>query len=190
MPSPTITAGTRATAALLSAMESGATTYTQKTVVNTVTNTVLGSYTIAANTAVAGAIYRLHAWGIFSTTGTPTGRFETYLGGTGGTLLAQTPVITMGAAGKSGVPWQIWCDLTCLTTGSTGTWAPSMYFPDVFSNTGTTHPISGVTAVLDGFSSDTRDTTISNTFDLAFVWGTAASGNTLTCQGLVGERVA
>lgn len=176
-------------------LSNGATIFRNKlsgtpvTIANTVTETVIATGTIPANDPVVGAIYRLTAWGMFSTTGTPTSRITGFLGGIGASNLASTGTITQGAATKTNVPWRMVLEIVCLTTGATATWMPHLHFPNVFAST-STGTTATTTGSVEAGAQVTRDSTISNTLVMAFTWGTANALNTFTCQGSDFERVA
>ena len=64
-----------------------------------VAEAVLQSMSLPANDAIAGAVYKMVGWGVFSTTGTPGNTvFTSRLGGTSGTSLAGTANIALQAS--------------------------------------------------------------------------------------------
>jgi hypothetical protein len=170
----------------------GATTYRNAlgptsvtTVANTLTETVIATGTIPAADAVAGAIYRLKAWGIASVTGTPNFSLTARLGGVAGTAMGNLGP-TPASSGVTAKAWTAEFELVCVTTGASGTWFPRFaMFQNISVATviGSNHQIQQTAAV-------TRDTTASNAMVITWTWGTASSSNTATCQGYIFERVA
>lgn len=158
----------------------------QTTVANTVTETAIATLTIPANDMVVGAAYRIKAWGTASTTGTPTMQFRALMGAS---PMASTGAIT-STSGLSNKSWSVEAYVTVLTTGTSGTTFGHLDFPNAFASAGTGSPASATSVVQDGTASVTTNTTISNDFTIKFTWGTASSSNTLTCRGVIAERVA
>ncbi|MCX5253640.1 hypothetical protein OOK27_05555 [Streptomyces canus] len=155
------------------------------TVANTTTQTAIATYTIPASDAVAGAVYRIKAWGTLGVTGTPTITFVCKLGGTGGATMVTFPAVTVRSGATDGF-WELEFYLACATTGGSGTWAPMAKYTHNFLTSVTTYtPIGPITA-----APVTRDTTIANDMVLCATWSAASSSNTITCRGFAGERVA
>src|SRR5690242_13525190 len=69
---------------------------------------------LPANYLYVGQRLRIRAYGIFSTTGTPTLLLGGYYGGVAGTLLAATAAITTGS-GAASWPWQLSLDVRVAT---------------------------------------------------------------------------
>ncbi len=68
-------------------------------ITTTTSETVLQSMNLPANDAIAGAVYKMVGWGVFSTTGSPGSTvFTSRLGGVSGTSLAATANITLGTS--------------------------------------------------------------------------------------------
>lgn len=68
-------------------------------ITGTTSETVLQSMSLPANDAVAGAVYKMVGFGVFSSTGTPGNTvFTSRLGGTSGTSLAATANIVLGTS--------------------------------------------------------------------------------------------
>jgi hypothetical protein len=171
----------------------GATTYRNKlststTVANTAAETVIATLTIPAADAVAGAVYRVKAWGVASVTGTPTLTLRSRLGGVAGTALGSSGART-ASSGVTNRAWHVTVDLTCLTTGATGTWFASQITYEAVT-LAASPPFASPGLILDGTTSVTVDTTISEDLVLTATWGTASASNTLTCRGYTAERVA
>lgn len=155
------------------------------TVANTITETVVATGTIPAADVVAGAVYRVKAWGIASVTGTPTFTLTARLGGVAGASMGAIGPTT-ASTGVANKAWTAEVELICVTTGASGTWMPRFaLFQNISVATviGSNHQIQQTAAV-------TRDTTVSNTMVVTWTWGTASSSNTATCQGYIFERVA
>jgi len=155
------------------------------TVANTTTQTAIATHTIPASDAVAGAVYRIKAWGTLGVTGTPTITFVCKLGGTGGATMVTFPAVTVRSGATDGF-WEAEFYLACATTGGSGTWAPMAKYTHNFLTSVTTYtPVGPITA-----APVTRDTTIANDMVLCATWSAASSSNTITCRGFAGERVA
>ncbi len=157
------------------------------TVANTTTETVLAAYAIPASDAVAGACYRIEAWGIASCTGTPTLTLQSRIGGVGGTALVNN--IFTFSSGVTLKRWKCTATLVCITTGGSGTWHGNITSVSSIPSAGANNT-TGATTLTDGTSSITRDTTIANDFVITADWSAASSSNTLTMDGYIAERIA
>lgn len=151
------------------------------TVANTVTESLLYGLSIPASDPVAGSVYRLEAWGVFSSTSTPTIAFTSRLGGTAGTSLAALPAFTLAAL--TNAPWKVRAVLNYLSA----TTAQCLLEVDLDS--------SAASDVAGRFiSTPTAAVTVSNStakvWQVDVTWGTAASGNTISLLGAVSERIA
>ncbi|MFE3031589.1 hypothetical protein ACFXKY_08060 [Streptomyces canus] len=171
----------------------GGTTYRNKlsastTVANTTSETVMAVMTIPANDAVAGAVYRIKAWGTASVTGTPTLTLRSRLGGVAGTALGSSGART-ASSGVTNRSWQVTVDLVCLTTGVSGTWFASQITYEAVSLAAAA-PFASPGLILDGTAAATADSTISEDLVLTATWSAASASNTLTCRGYSAERVA
>lgn len=68
-------------------------------ITSTTSETVLQSMSLPANDAVAGSVYKMVGWGVFSSTGSPGSTvFTSRLGGVAGTSLVATANITLGTS--------------------------------------------------------------------------------------------
>lgn len=158
---------------------------TATTLANSTAQTAIATHTIPASDAVAGAVYRIKAWGTLGVTGTPTITFVCKLGGTGGATMVTFPAVTVRSGATDGF-WELEFYLACATTGGSGTWAPMARYTHNFLTSVTTYtPIGPITSV-----PVTRDTTVANDMVLCATWSAASSSNTITCRGFAGERVA
>lgn len=151
-------------------------------IANTTAETALQTMSLPANDAIAGAVYRMVAWGVFSWTGTPTITFTSRLGGTGGTQLAQVPAITLGTA-QTNATWKHETFLNFLSPTS----VQCMIELDLGSS-------SATDAASPYVATPTSATAVTLTSTKAWVldvtWGTAAAGNTLQMLAGYTERVA
>lgn len=68
-------------------------------ITSTTSETVLQSMSLPANDAIAGAVYKMVGWGVFTSTGTPGNTvFTSRLGGVAGTSLVATANIALTAS--------------------------------------------------------------------------------------------
>jgi hypothetical protein len=68
-------------------------------ITGTTSETVLQSTSLPANDAIAGSVYKMVGWGVFSSTGSPGSTvFTSRLGGVAGTSLVATANITLGTS--------------------------------------------------------------------------------------------
>jgi hypothetical protein len=155
-------------------------------VANTTTETVIATFNIPANDMVVGATYELTAWGVASTTLTPTLTFRGRIGGVAGTSNGSTP-ITAGSSVSNKV-WRVTFRVVCITTGASGTFHGNLETAEGVSNTAI-NP-STVTVRMDGNSVVAVDTTASKDMVITAAWGTANASNTLTCRGYFAHRIA
>jgi hypothetical protein len=155
------------------------------TVANTITETVIATGTIAAGDAVAGAVYRMVAYGVASTTGTPNFSITARLGGVAGTSMGVVGA-TATASAISGRPWKAEYFLRCVSAGASAVWSPFL---------GVQHSLAsgaqvGAVQHPNSIPNQTVDSTVSEAMVLTWIWGTANASNTMTCTGVVFERVA
>jgi hypothetical protein len=148
------------------------------TVATTTAATALQSLAIPAADAIAGAVYRLVGWGVYSDTGTPTLAFTSTFGATG---IAAVPAVTLGS-GVSNVPFRYEATLDFYTTTtamgsiqlSLGTSA-STNAASLFVSTPTAAVTVGVTA---------------QAFAVNVTWSASSASNTISLLGGYSERVA
>ncbi len=157
------------------------------TVANTTTETVISTLTIPANDMVAGATYRLTAWGTAGVTATPTMTFRARISGVAGTQIASSGAIT-ASSGVTGKVWKAEIMLVCLTTGGSGTAFGNLHVIEGLSVAGG-NPVTTPGQRMDGGSSVTVDTTASRDLVLTAQWSAASSSNTITCRGFTAERI-
>ena len=155
------------------------------TVANTTTETVVGTFTIPASDAVAGAIYRARVVANVSFLASAQLTWRARLGGVSGTLLAAAGPTTLSGTGQTNKESCVDASLVCAATGASGTWFALL---QEIRNTTQTGAVGDVQLG----SSDgtvTRDTTVSNDFVLTAQWAAASASNTLTAR-VIFERVA
>lgn len=145
---------------------------------------VAPQFTLPANFLGAGSALKFTAYGVFSTTATPTLLLGVYYGGVAGTALAATTATTTGS-GVTNVPWRLELHTTVRTTGSSGT-AISQGFVDLGTS------VSAVTHVplpQVALTTVTVDTTAAKTLTVGAQWGTSSASNTITLHGFYVESL-
>lgn len=158
-------------------------------VANTTTETIIfPDVTIPANYMQDGRTLRLHAYGRYSTTGTPTLVFALRWGGVAGTVLCQSTTIT-GGSGITNAIWGVVATLQVRTNGATGT---IFAIGEAVLGSGLTTPAVGSATAGDGFSfmgsaasqitpaAVTVDLTTDKLLSLTADWSAASASNTLT----------
>jgi hypothetical protein len=136
-------------------------------------------FTLPAGFLQEGSTLTMKAWGVFSTTVTPTLLLGFYYGGVAGVALGTTGAITT-ASTITNVPWRIQLDVDVWTDGATGTcktqgWcgfgtAVSTWSFLPIPNTANTGTV-------------TIDTTTAKVISVGGQWGTSNASNTVTCHG-------
>lgn len=132
---------------------------------------------LPANLLDNGQVLRLKAFGVLSTTLTPTILLGFYYGGVAGTALAASAAITT-ASGVTNVPWEIEYEGRVRSTGTAGT----------IMGRGTCQLGTSVSAVsvspipVTALATVTIDTTTAKTLTVGAQWGTNSASNTLTCH--------
>ncbi len=142
-------------------------------VTNTTDETALlgagrGTKTLPADTLDLGSVLRLTLHGYLSDTGTPTLNIKAKAGGT---EICSTGAVTL-ASNISSLGWSLDVAITCRATGAAGTVVAAGIF-EYDDNAGHRMVKTGTTVV---------DTTASLDIAVTATWGTAAAGNTITCQ--------
>lgn len=145
------------------------------TIANSSTLTALQSGTVPAKDPLAGAVYAVEGYGVFSTTGTPTMTFALYWGGTAGTLVASIPAIT-APSGVTSAPFRYRAVLTFRSTTSVTAQLDLL----LVTNT-STGAASAYTGALS--SATTVATSSSSALAVGFTWGTASASNTISLLG-------
>ena len=130
-----------------------------------------------------GQRWRLTAYGIFSTTGTPTLLLGFYYGGVAGTALI-TSAATTTASGASNLWWQIQALMEVRTLGSSGTvWSQGWLDLATTATAASRIPLANTSQAV------TVNTTTNSALTCGATWGTASSSNTITCEGMVIEQL-
>lgn len=151
------------------------------TVANVSAETVLQTLSIPAADAVAGTVYRMTGWGVYSDTGTPTLAWGTRLGGVAGTSLATIAATTLG----SGVSNEAFLSV-CLLNFLSATTAQVYMAVDLGTSTST-----NATTRLTSTPSAATTVSISTakTFVLTVTFSAASSSNTISLLGGMSERL-
>ena len=131
----------------------------------------------------AGKALLVKAYGVLSTTGTPTLALGVSLNTTQGTynsggVLAVTAATTMGSS-VTNVPWELEVLATCVSTGASGTFLAYGFWK--------MYPTSStITSVVCASSTANPNTAVSISTESAYyaeisaAWGTSSASNTLT----------
>ena len=142
-------------------------------------------FTLPANYLIAGSALRFTAFGVFSTTATPTLLLGIYYGGIAGVALAASTAFTT-PSGVTNVPWRLELNTTIRTVGATGT-AMSQGFLQYGAS------VSALSATLPipqtALATVTVDTTASKTLTVGAQWGTSSASNTITLHGFYVESL-
>lgn len=153
------------------------------TVASTTAESVLATWTIPANDALAGTAYRFTAQGVASTTGTPTLTIRVRLGGTSGAVIAAFTAVTTGSA-ISGRGWRVEGSLVSLTPGSSGTWV---------GGASLSHHLASTTGATQSELTDaavTRDSTADQPLVVTAQWSASSASNTASATAAVMQRIA
>ncbi|MGH7179154.1 MAG: hypothetical protein ACREJC_17380 [Tepidisphaeraceae bacterium] len=155
------------------------------TVANTTTETTLigsgvGSLTFAANSLVAGRSIRIRARGYWGTDAVTAGtmRWRIKLGST---TVLDTGVITP-TVGITNLLWKLDADITCRTTGASGT-----VFGQGYVDRQEMAGIADFKNAMVNTATTTIDTTAAQALDVTFAWGTADADNTITSSNVTVE---
>jgi hypothetical protein len=141
-------------------------------------------YVLPANFLQAGSALRFTAFGVLSTTVTPTILLGIYYGGVAGVALAASAAITTGS-GVTNVPWRLELVTTVRTTGATGT-----AMSQGIVNLGTSvSAINTAPIPATALATVTIDTTAAKALTVGAQWGTSSASNTLTCHGFYVESM-
>jgi hypothetical protein len=124
-----------------------------------------------------GKRFRLRAYGIYSTSGTPTLLLGAYFGGVAGALLAATAA-NATASGAASYPWKLSLDLYVRGVGASGSiWCNGQ--ADVGSSltayTGYALPSSQTQPI-------SVNTTTAQALTVGAQWGTSSASDTITCE--------
>lgn len=149
-------------------------------ITTTTSETVLQSMSLPANDAIAGAVYKMVGWGVFSTTGTPGNTvFTSRLGGVAGTSLVATANIALGAT-LTNAQWRHETYLNFLSPTS------AVCLTELLINTAA----AGATSAFAAASTSAVTVSLSTTKTWVLDITPGASGNSIQLLGGWTERVA
>lgn len=141
-------------------------------------------YVLPANFLQAGSALRFTAYGVLSTTATPTILLGIYYGGVAGVALAASTAITTGT-GLANAPWRLQLTTTVRTTGTAGT---AMSQGEL--NLGTSVSAWGTVPIPQiALATVSIDTTAAKALTVGAQWGTSSASNTLTVHGFQVESM-
>lgn len=160
-------------------------TQAQVAVANTATETLIAANTIIPARYLMNRMLRIHAWGQFSTTATPTMTFKFHLGSAGTnadpTVCASSAITT--ASGAATLNWRIFAEIAIRsqTYGATAANVMGMgelVITDAATNTKVPQYMPASTpAVSGGFNIEPT-----NNLGLYLTWSAASASNTATCH--------
>lgn len=141
--------------------------------------------TLPAGYMYIGQRLRLIAYGIFSTTGTPTLLLGGYYGGVAGTALATTGAVTTGS-GAASWPWRLQLEIYVRSLGSSGTvWCNGLV------TLGTSLTATSLLWIPNSQTQPiTVNTTTANALTVGAQWGTSSASNTVTCEDAYIEAIS
>lgn len=139
---------------------------------------VAPQFTLPANFLQAGSSLSFSAFGVLSTTATPTILLGFYYGGVAGTALATTGAVTTGS-GVTNVPWRIELETAIRTTGTSGTaMSQGKFFLGTTVAAWTSLPMPNT-----ALATVTVDTTAAKVLSVGAQWSAASASNTITLHG-------
>lgn len=143
------------------------------------------NYVLPANFLVAGSVLRFTAFGVFSTTGTPTLLLGVYYGAVAGANpIAVSSAVTTGS-GVTNVPWRIEVTTVVRTAGTAGT-AMSQGFLDMGTSVSAVNHLPLPQTAL---AATTHDTTAAKALTVGAQWSANSASNTITCHGFIIESL-
>ena len=151
------------------------------TIANTVTATPLLAYSVPGNTTSAGTTYRLYAYGVYSTSGTPTITFtlaiDTVLA-----VIAVTPAITTTTV--TNAPFVIDATFTARNSGV------AQIAGQISVNLDNSTLTDAVSSFIGAPSTTTSiGTTSAHAYTIYVTWGTASASNTISMLGGYVQKV-
>lgn len=146
---------------------SASATVANSTSETSIIGTGVGTKTLPASWAVVGKTIRIRAWGLYSTTLTPTLRWRVFIGSV---AVADTTSKTT-ASTVTNVPWYLECDITVRAVGASGT---------VFAQGIVTHNTGTVWTMSNSAVSSAIDFTATEAVDVKTTWNTGLAANTIT----------
>jgi hypothetical protein len=127
-----------------------------------------------------GQEIEIHAFGSFSTTGTPTLLIGAYYGGVAGAALAASAATTTGT-GAAAWSWQLYYRGQIRTLGSSGSIVgQGRLYLGTSLTAASVIPIPATAAA----RTVTIDTTAAKTLTIGAQWGTSSASNTITCDDI------
>lgn len=145
---------------------------------------VAPQFMLPANFLLPGSALKFTAFGVFSTTATPTLLLGVYYGGVAGTALATTGAVTTGS-GVTNVPWRLELTTTVWTPGSTGTANSQGLY-----GMGTTVAAWNFLPVPNTAQATVSiDTTAAKALTIGAQWSAASASNTVTLRGFQVESM-
>jgi len=150
------------------------------------------TYTIPANDASVGTIYRLSAWGN-GTWGSTAQNLAFGIGFPGTSIFGSNSAIGSGFSNVSlAFRWNCTLWVICLATGGSGSWHGSCRL-EISQNPNAVVPGTAANntagAACGPSSNVTQDTTVSNALCMLGWWGSATGAPTITCHGTFVERL-
>lgn len=142
-------------------------------------------FTLPANFLQIGSALRFEAFGVLSTTGTPTMNLGIYYGGVAGVALATTGAITQGS-GVTNVPWRVSLLTLVRSIGASGT---AMSHGNTYFGSSVSALSAEVPMPATALATVSIDTTAAKVLSLGATWGTANASNTLTLHGFTVESL-
>lgn len=140
----------------------------------TISSTGVGTLTLPANFFVAGKTIKIKGWGYHSSTTNPNLTIKVKFGST---VILTTGAHTMHNDTNS--LWELNADITCRTTGGSGT----VFAQGLFADYGT----NGDHVQMVNTATTTISTTSSQAITITAQWGTASSSNTISLSNLTLE---
>lgn len=156
------------------------------TIANTTTETILGNFSVPANDAAAGAVFRIRLIGLGSCTGTPTFTFRARVNGTGGSAYGTISVTF--SSGVTNHTWSAELHVSVISTGVSGSSRGFLFLNHSLDVAGAA-PFN-VTNRQDGTAAVTMNTTAVQNLCITGQWGTANASNTLSCYVAECERIS
>lgn len=144
----------------------------------TLAGTGIGSLTLPANFLTVGKTLKLRAWGVYGTKAPAVGTFDIRFKYGSTTLITLSPTLTGSLTNQM---WEAEFELTCRTTGATGTVFPQGEVELFTSTTASGLIVAGPTGTT------TINTTASSKIDITADWGTSNASNTITCNNFTVE---
>lgn len=138
---------------------------------------------LPANYLYPGSVLRVHAFGRYSTTGTPTLLLGVYYGAVAGVALAETGAITT-PSGVTNITWILELDIFCRTAGTSGTVIAA---GKVFGINAATNSVNYMPATAPATA--TINTTAASALTIGADWGTSSALNTITCHAFYVESL-